>query len=56
MKKLIILFFLASCVSPNSNVGTNKTKLSFDDDLTFDEFNELLIHYSETSPYPNIDQ
>ena len=56
MKKLIILFFLASCVSPNSNVGTNNTKLSFDDDLTFDEFNELLIQYSETSPYPNIDQ
>ena len=56
MKKLIILFFLASCVSPNSNVGTNKTKLNFDDDLTFDEFNELLIQYVKTSPYPNIDQ
>ena len=56
MKKLIILFFLASCVSPNSNVGNNKTKLNFDDDLTFYEFNELLIQYAETSPYPNIDQ
>ena len=55
-KKLIILFFLASCVSPNSNVDTNKTKLNFDDDLTFDEFNELLIQYAKTSPYPNIDQ
>ena len=56
MKKLIILFFLASCVSPNSNVGTSKTKFNFDEDLTFDEFNELLIQYAETSPYPNIDQ
>ena len=26
MKKLIILFFLASCVSPNSNVDVIKTK------------------------------
>ena len=34
----------------------NKTKLNFDDDLTFDEFNELLIQYAETSPYPKIDQ
>ena len=56
MKKLIILFFLASCVSPNLNVDNNKTKLNFDDDLTFDEFNELLIQYAETSPHPNIDQ
>ena len=56
MKKLIILLFLASCVSPNSNVSTNKTNLNFDVDLTFDEFNELLIQYAKTSPYPNIDQ
>ena len=56
MKKLIILFFLVSCVSPNLNVDNNKTKLNFDDDLTFDEFNELLIQYAKTSPYPNIDQ
>jgi len=56
MKKLIILFFLASCALPNSNVGTYKTKLNFDEDLTFNEFNKLLIEYAETSPYPNIDQ
>ena len=56
MKKLIILFILASCISPNSNVDTNKTKLNFDDDLTFDEFNQLLIQYSKTNPYPDIDK
>ena len=56
IKKLIILFFLASCALPNSNVDTNKTKLNFNDDLTFDEFNELLIQYAKTSPFPNIDQ
>ena len=56
MKKLIILFFVASCVSPNLNVDTNKIKLDFDSDLTFDEFNGLLIQYAKTSPYPDIDQ
>ena len=56
MKKLFILFFLASCSLPNSSVGTNNTKLNFVDDLSFDEFNELLIQYAETTPYPNIDR
>jgi len=56
LKKLIILFFLASCVSPNSNVDTSKNKLNFDSDLTFDEFNELLIQYAKTGSYPDIDK
>ena len=56
MKKIFILFFLASCVSPNLNVDTNKTKLNFDDNLSFKEFKQLLIQYAKTSPYPNIDQ
>ena len=55
MKKLLILFFLASCTSPNSNISTNNTILNFDKDLSFDEFNQLLIQYSKKSPYPNID-
>ena len=56
MKKLLVLFFLASCISPKTNVGNNKTNLNFNNDLTFDEFNELLIQYAKKSPYPNIDQ
>ena len=56
MKKLLILFFLVSCVSSNSNVSTNNKKLNFNDDLSFDEFNQLLIQYAKTSPYPNIDK
>ena len=56
MKKIIVFFFLASCASPNLSVGASNSKLNFDDDLTFDEFNKLLIQYAETSPYPNIDQ
>ena len=55
MKKLLILFFLASCTSPNSNISTNNTKLNFDKDLRFDEFNQLLIDYFKRTPYPNID-
>ena len=56
MKKLIILFFLVSCVLPSSNVDINKTKLTFDDDLSFDEFNQLLIQYAKKNLYPNIDK
>ena len=56
IKKLIILFFLASCALPNSNVDNNKTKLIFGDDLSFDEFNQLLIQYAKINPYPNIDK
>jgi uncharacterized protein YcfL len=56
MKKLLILFFLVSCVSPNSNVTQSKTKLVFNDDLSFDNFNKLLIEYAKTSPYPNINK
>jgi uncharacterized protein YcfL len=55
-KKLLILFFLVSCSSPNSNINNNKKKLNFDKDLSFDEFNELLIQYAKITPYPNIDQ
>ena len=56
MKKLIILFFLLSCASPNSNISTNNMKLNFNDDLSFDEFNQLLILYAKTNPYPNLEQ
>ena len=56
MKKLIIFFFLAACVSPISNIDTSKTKFDFNDDLSFEEFYQLLIQYAKTSPYPNIDK
>ena len=56
MKKLLILFFLASCVTPRIDFNTNSNKLDFNDDLNFAEFNKLLIEYAKTSPYPNIDK
>ena len=56
MKKYIILLFLTSCALPNSNDNTNIIKLNLEDDLSFDEYNQLIIKYAGTSPYPNIDQ
>ena len=56
MKKLLILFFLTSCVSLNPNVNSSNTKLDFNENLSFDDFNKLLIEYVKTSPYPNIDK
>jgi hypothetical protein len=56
MKKLLILFFLVSCTSHNLNINSNNKKLNFDEDLSFEEFNQRLIQYTKTSPYPKIDQ
>jgi hypothetical protein len=52
MKKLILLLFLSSCTTQNFN----ETHLKFNDDLTFDEFNNLLMQYSNQKPYPDIDK
>jgi len=56
MKKILILIFLTSCVSTNVYNSPDGSKLNFDDDLSFNEFNQLLIEYAKNSPYPNIDQ
>ena len=55
MKKLFLFLFLISCSSPNYNYNVKNEVLDFNKDLTFDEFNELLIKYAEISTYPNID-
>ena len=56
MKKLFLFIFLISCTTPNSNYNVNNEFLDFDKNLTFDEFNTLLIKYTRTSSYPNIDE
>jgi hypothetical protein len=56
MKKLLFCLFLISCTSPNSNLKINRENIVFNDDLSFNEINELLIRYSESTPYPNIDE
>ena len=56
MKKLFLFLFLISCVSPNLNNNIKYETLIFDDNLTFDEFHDLLIIYAKTTPYPDINK
>jgi len=56
VKSLFLFLFLISCVSPNLNNNVQYESIIFDDNLTFDEFNDLLIIYGKTAPYPNIDK
>ena len=56
MKKLFFLLFLLSCAPPNSSFNSTNIKLDFNDDLSFEEFNQLLIQYAKISPYPNLDK
>jgi len=56
MKRLLILFFLTSCTSPNSNIGSDNIKYDFNDDLNFKQFNIAIIEYAKSNQYPNIDQ
>tara|TARA_B110001450_G_scaffold187235_1_gene175307 strand:- start:273 stop:443 length:171 start_codon:yes stop_codon:yes gene_type:complete len=55
MKKFLLFLFLISCTTHNSNYNVNKEVLDFDKDLTFEQFNILLIKYAKRTPYPNID-
>ena len=56
MKRLFLFLFLISCSSTNTNYNNNNKVFNFNEDLTFDKFNELLIEYAKTNPFPNIDQ
>ena len=52
MNKLLIItiFFLTSCSS-----NMSKKDFNFSNEMSFDEFKNMLLEYSETNPYPNID-
>ena len=56
LKKMLILFFLMSCTTPNSKNELGSESLNFDNKLTFNEFNELLEEYAKISPYPDLDK
>ena len=57
MKKLFLLIFLASCTLPNNNnYNDDNLNINFNENLTFDEFNELLKKYNKSSAYPDIDK
>ena len=54
LRKILILFFLMSCSTPNSQNELGSDSLNFDNNLTFNEFNELLKEYAKISPYPDL--
>jgi len=56
MKIVLIFIFLASCASPNPNVSLSNSKLDFNNELSFEKFNELLIEYNNKSSYPDINE
>ena len=56
LRKILILFFLMSCSTPNSQNELGSDSLNFDNKLTFNEFNELLEEYAKISPYPDLDR
>ena len=56
MKKIFLFIFLASCAVPNSNNSTDSKNFEFNKDLNFDEFYQLLIMYSDSSSYPDINK
>tara|TARA_Y100000389_G_C17441724_1_gene508997 strand:+ start:1049 stop:1210 length:162 start_codon:yes stop_codon:yes gene_type:complete len=52
MKKLIFLLFIVSCSSKGIDTNNN---INFSNNLSFNEFKNLLKIYAEKSSYPNID-
>ena len=54
LRKILILFFLMSCSTPNSQKELGSDSLNFDNKLTFNEFNELLKEYAKISSYPDL--
>ena len=56
MKKIFFLIFLSSCSTTIFNHNDEIKTLSFNDNLTIEEFNLLLIDYAKNNPYPDLDK
>ena len=54
MKKLFFLIFLTACSNINYEKNNNSNELNFNENLTFIEFENLLLKYVNESSYPNI--
>ena len=52
MKKIIFFFLLTACTTNHSK----NEFLNFDRDLSFNEFNKLLIKYNKNNKYPDINK
>ena len=55
MKKIILLFLLASCTN-NVNLNLIDKTFDFDKDLSFIEFKKLLKEYNAQEPYPELER
>jgi|TARA_B110000438_G_scaffold250111_1_gene253752 hypothetical protein len=54
MKKIIFFIFLTSCSSTNIDNNLSIKNLSFDEDLSFNEFKNMLMIYSKRAKYPDL--
>jgi len=54
LRKILILFILMSCSTPNAKNELGSDSLNFDNKLTFNEFNEFLEEYAKISSYPDL--
>ena len=56
MKKLLLITFLIlSACSSKSSMDNSKNNVSFNENMTFEQFKISLKEYVENSSYPNID-
>ena len=53
---IFFLIFLSSCSTTIFNHNDEIKTLSFNDNLTIEEFNLLLIDYAKNNPYPDLDK
>tara|TARA_B100000902_G_scaffold378823_1_gene412488 strand:- start:1476 stop:1649 length:174 start_codon:yes stop_codon:yes gene_type:complete len=57
MKKFLIFIILISgCSSSKNESRTNVSDISFNDNLSIEEFQNRLNEYAQNSPYPNIEE
>ena len=54
MKKIFILLFLTACSSTNINNNINNEVFDFNLNLSFEEFESLLVKYNKVKGYPDI--
>jgi len=51
----LIFYLMSSCSLKDNNKTTNKNYI-FSDSLTFDQMKSMLEKYSQSSPYPDLNE
>ncbi len=54
MKKLFFLLFLTACSGKNIDSSLKSKTFDFNINLTFEEFESLLVKYNKEKGYPDI--